>query len=423
MKKLLVSLSLLALVFTTAVNAQNNQQKADDEGRITISPIVENTEIPSQAQKMLERKMSQLLSLNNMAGGESDFTFFQMKGDAVVLSKEMTPTAPPMTALEIDVSLTIIDKYSGKVFGEISKTVKGVGTNETKAYITAFRYVNVRSPEFKIFLEKAKEQILEYYNSHCDFVLSRAKALKKQGDNAEAIKVLKSVPAVSKDCFTKCNELLGTIEKPAEPTPVVSDVQANSDTDTDTDTSKVAKEGKDTNSASNGNSNKNVNLSTDIDYSKIGGYEGAKQTFSKITKWATFRLPIDKFGNYSYKNTVKYEGIVIRHQFTTDISNNPQFLLKILKPSIEAQGFTILLAKKNDELNARTHINGYYHNMKNSNTKFGGKYDLYWSFPNVNSTYLLAKKNIGGQTMYLSVFFVDFGKYTVISQDIFLTSE
>lgn len=220
MKQILILLTLLAVLFSTVANGQNNEGKADDEARIAVAPEVNNSELPAHAKKMLMHKMTQLLSLNNMAG-EGDASFFTIEGDATVLTQETTPTAPPMVSLQLTVSFKIKDKYSGKVFSEVSTDVKGVGTNETKAYMTALRYVNIRSAQFRAFVDKAKERIVQYYNSDCDFFLSRAEALQEQGNNAEAIKVLKAVPTVSKECYDKAMKLLGTIEMP-EPEQTVS---------------------------------------------------------------------------------------------------------------------------------------------------------------------------------------------------------
>ncbi|ALO17291.1 hypothetical protein L21SP5_03693 [Salinivirga cyanobacteriivorans] len=213
MKQILILLTMLAVLFSTVVNGQNNEGKADDEARIAVTPVVKNSELPAHAKKMLKHKMTQLLSLNNMAGGD-EASFFTIEGDATVLTQETTPTAPPMVSLQLSVSFKITDKQSGKVFSEVSTDVKGVGTNETKAYMTALRYVNIRSAQFRAFVDKGKERILQYYNSNCDFFLSRAEALKEQGNNAEAIKVLKAVPQVSKECYDKAMKLLGTIDMP-----------------------------------------------------------------------------------------------------------------------------------------------------------------------------------------------------------------
>lgn len=214
MNKFTIVLSFLLLA-GMGLNAQNNQGKADDGARIAISPQVSDQEIPNGAKNMLLTKMKQIATLNGLSG-DGDNPFFIMDASVDILTKELTPTAPPMHALNLQITFFIGDNINDNVYSETSMEVKGVGKNETKAYIAAIKNINTRKGQFKAFVERGKDKILEFYNSDCDFVISRAKALQKQGNNAQAIKVLNSVPKVSKECYDKCMEILAEIEPPAD---------------------------------------------------------------------------------------------------------------------------------------------------------------------------------------------------------------
>ncbi len=216
MKRLLVFLTVIAFGFSGTLFAQNSEGKADDAARISITPQVTAQEIPQGAKNMLMNKMKQICTKNGLAG-DGNNPFFIMDATVDILSKELTPTAPPMHALYLSVNFFIKDAKSGAIYSESSIEIKGVGKNETKAYSQALKNINTSKGQFKAMVEKGKVKIIEFYNSECDFIISKATALHKQGNNADAIKVLESVPSVSKECFAKCMELLSEIEPPVEP--------------------------------------------------------------------------------------------------------------------------------------------------------------------------------------------------------------
>jgi hypothetical protein len=214
MKKIFTSLIIVGvLTGTNLLYAQNNEGKADDGSRIAITPKVSDQEIPQGAKEMLINKMKQLCTLNGLAG-DSENPFFVMDANVVVLSKELTPTAPPQHALNLQVNFTIADNLTGNVYSQTSVEVKGVGQNETKAYIQAIKNVDVKKGQYKAFVDKGKTKILEFYNSQCDMIIAKGQALNKQGNAAEALKVLYSVPPVCKECYDKCMEIASGITPP-----------------------------------------------------------------------------------------------------------------------------------------------------------------------------------------------------------------
>ncbi|MGD9992165.1 MAG: hypothetical protein AB7S69_02600 [Salinivirgaceae bacterium] len=219
MKKILLSIGLVAFI-VVQLSAQNNMGKADDSERIAITPQVSDQQIPQGAKNMLINKMKQICAKNGLAGDQGN-PFFVMDATVDILSKELTPTAPPMHALNMSINFFIKDA-TGNVYSQTSFNAKGVGQNETKAYMEGIKRVNVNSGQFKAMVDQGKEKIMEFYNSQCDFIISKATALHKQGNDREAIKVLKSVPPISKECYDKCMEILSTIEDPGDPEPVAT---------------------------------------------------------------------------------------------------------------------------------------------------------------------------------------------------------
>jgi hypothetical protein len=205
---------LFLLLFITAiVTAQNTRGKANDAGRIVLNTFIEDLEgVPAGALKMLKTKITQMASKNGMGGSES-FPRFVMSADIDILTQDITPTAPPKTALTLGVTLYIGDGIEGTVFATEYIELKGIGNNETKAYIQSFRALSPRNKKFNEFIETGKKKIIEYYNSRCDFILKEANTLADQKDFDKSITKLIEVPEVCKDCYDKAMDLSTTIFK------------------------------------------------------------------------------------------------------------------------------------------------------------------------------------------------------------------
>jgi hypothetical protein len=213
--KLNLKVILLFLIFgltTINIKAQNKKGKSDDLGRIVlnsyVSPQVEV--LPSSAKKMLNNKLSQIASKNGM-GGSSLNPRFIITPNITVLTKDLTATAPPMTALTLEVTFYIGDGVDGKLFTTTSLEVKGVGTNETKAYISALKQIKPGHPDLKNLIEEGKTEIIKFYNSHCDFIIKEAQTLESQSEFEAAILKLTSVPNVCKSCYDKCMDAVTPI--------------------------------------------------------------------------------------------------------------------------------------------------------------------------------------------------------------------
>ncbi len=125
---------------------------------------------------------------------------FIITANVSVLTKDITPTAPPMHALTLDVTIYVGDGREGTKFSSISKTVKGVGENENKAYIAALKNIQPRDPGITEAITTGKTRIIEYYNSRCDVIVQQAQALAGQEKFDEAISELMSVPEVCMQC-------------------------------------------------------------------------------------------------------------------------------------------------------------------------------------------------------------------------------
>jgi len=201
MKKYLI-LTVVALWSLLTVHAQNNLGKTDDLGRISLTPVVpeQMDGMPDNARSALENKLQQIATNNGLGGFDFQGRFI-LTSKIVLNTKDILPGPPPMHAYTMDVTFYIADAVMKTVFSTTNLTAKGVGTNENKAYINGISNINVNAPQFKNFIEKGKQKIVEYYNSKCDFIIKEALTMAATDRYQEAIFNLMSIPDVAKDCY------------------------------------------------------------------------------------------------------------------------------------------------------------------------------------------------------------------------------
>ena len=212
MKKIILSIAFS--VYSLLTYSQNNLGKADDAARIVL-----NTFIPDQVEGLTEsakanlsNKLSQIATKAGMGGSASNPRFL-ITANVVVLTKDITPTAPPMHAYTLEITFYIGDGIAGTKFASTSLTAKGVGETETKAYNAALKNLKVADPKYQTFIEDGKNKIIQYYNSKCDFILKEAEMLTSKNDYDSAIATLTAIPEVCKECYDKAMNAIGPIYK------------------------------------------------------------------------------------------------------------------------------------------------------------------------------------------------------------------
>lgn len=202
---------ILYLLFFIQVLFVSGQQNLDDFGRIILNTYIpQNNNIPEEAQKSLETKLNQMISINGMAGSELNPRFVLM-AKINIGTKDIVSGPPQMISQNLDITLFVGDAINNTLFSSISLSVKGVGTNENKAYIDAFKSLNTNDKNIAAFLDKGKKKIVDFYASQCGFIIQDATALAKQKKYDEAIYTLSQIPTVCEDCYGKVKNLMSEI--------------------------------------------------------------------------------------------------------------------------------------------------------------------------------------------------------------------
>jgi hypothetical protein len=206
MKKIYTILVVLITVFSSSA-----QVKLDDFGRIILNTYLpENITLPAEAKNLLSTKLNQITSNNGMGGSQINPRFI-ITANVNVGTKDIIPGPPQLVAQNLDITLFIGDALTNTIFSNVTFSLKGVGTNENKAFIEAFKTLNPKNKELLSFLEEGKSKIINYYASNCDFIVKDAETLVKLGKFDEAIYKLSLIPEVSQNCYFTCLDRMASI--------------------------------------------------------------------------------------------------------------------------------------------------------------------------------------------------------------------
>jgi len=209
MKKIILQIVFIA-AFALTANAQAN---LDDFGRIVLnSYLPEKIALPTEAKEMLMTKLSQITTNNGMGGSQANSRFI-ITASVNIGTKDIIAGPPQLISQNINITFFVGDALTNTVFSNTTIAIKGVGTNENKAFIDALNSINPKNKELLALLEEGKSKIVLYYNSQCDFILTKSKALTDQQKYKEAIYELMLVPKVCKTCYDNCLQAVQPIYK------------------------------------------------------------------------------------------------------------------------------------------------------------------------------------------------------------------
>jgi len=212
MKKIILILAVV--LFANFSFAQNDLDKLDDIGKISLTPVLPASlaDMPTEAANMLLNKLM-LIAVKNGLGGVAIDPNFIITATVDVESKDVTSTAPPQIAMKLNINFYIVDYANKTTLAEFSRIAKGVGKTEEKAYIEAIKGIDPKASAFKKFVTTGKEEIVKYYNANCAVMMKKADALSNLGKYEEAISLLMAVPEVCLECYSSAMDAVVPINK------------------------------------------------------------------------------------------------------------------------------------------------------------------------------------------------------------------
>lgn len=185
-------------------------QTAKDGDNIALAVVIANDDIPQEACSLLESRLTRVLTANNFAANDyNDVLVLAAKID--VLQKDVVPSTPARISQKIEVTLRVGNVKDNRIYASCAIPLAGIGTNETKAFISAFSNIKPKQQELCEMLQEAKEKIVTYYVNNCPKIMAEADALAKTQQYDEAIYKLTQVPDVCNDCYTSCQSKVADI--------------------------------------------------------------------------------------------------------------------------------------------------------------------------------------------------------------------
>ena len=180
------------VIFALLLSAVSRAQNTDTPLRVYIPA---ETGITPEAAQYLQNRLMWLVT-GRATGVENYGTSqFLITAKTFTESKDVVGSAPTMYAMNIAVTLYIADWVNDQLYSSMVFNARGVGESETKAYINAFKRMNINDQKIKTFLEEGRSRIIHYYTTQGDVIIRNARMLAAQRDYERALFLLAAVPS------------------------------------------------------------------------------------------------------------------------------------------------------------------------------------------------------------------------------------
>lgn len=201
MKKIISLLLLLCSVYAYS------QYNLPDVGKITMCAVVPESEnLPEEARKLLQTRLSQIITASGVADDEYCVRFV-LKAKVNVLSKDIVAGPPQRIVQKLEITLMVGDVEANKVFAQQIVPAVGIGETYEKCFISAIKNTNPTNSAIQSFMEEAKTKVFAFYQSSCEDILAEARRLSSEQKFDEALMLLGSVPDVCSDCFRQAAQM------------------------------------------------------------------------------------------------------------------------------------------------------------------------------------------------------------------------
>ena len=151
--------------------------------------------IPEASMDYLLNNLSSAVTADGLTVQNEYMTQFVLMPKVNVASKSIITNTQTQVVLNIDISLQVVDGMNGTLYASSIVNVKGVGTNETKAYNSAFRSINKKQQQIVVLVKTAKQKILSYYEAEADNIIEKANLLATKNNYEEAFYLLSMIPS------------------------------------------------------------------------------------------------------------------------------------------------------------------------------------------------------------------------------------
>lgn len=174
--------------------AYTPRSQADCELTIGLE-IPEQTEALSpQARTLLENRLTSLLAAEGIA---SDLCgdIVMMPKLAIVDEQVSEGGLKNFFTFDIEMTLYIGQATTGRIFGTVSKTLKGTGNSRQQAVQQAIKKINVNDNVYGPFITGAKDKIRDFYIQNAPAMMKQARVLAQREEFGQALALLCQIPS------------------------------------------------------------------------------------------------------------------------------------------------------------------------------------------------------------------------------------
>ena len=191
------------LILATLMCSLSALAQVTDEARISVTPVMpEYGNIPAAAQNTLYSKLQRVITTNGLAESSGERFVLTPRVDIV----ESGVTSAGMMLLKIEVTFIFGDVIEDKIYGTATVNATGIGDSEEKCYVKAFQVLKPNHPTLMAMLNKAKADIITYYNDNYDFIVKDIDRMAAMGQYQEALAKALTVPQVCKNVYMLCQD-------------------------------------------------------------------------------------------------------------------------------------------------------------------------------------------------------------------------
>jgi hypothetical protein len=207
MKTKYIYIITLCFLISSGLKAQNDNSSLPT-GNIIIG--VSNPKIPeslseSQGEKIKNRIIRDVNK--NSISAVSKNAKFTIYSDFQVFDEKNVDGLRNNTVVYCELYLKIIQNATGNVFSTFSKDINGAGTTREKALNNAIRNISLDNSKFKEFINKGKQEIIDYYTKDCDRLISEIQAAYDNANYKTAIILSSAIPSEAVNCHTKARQI------------------------------------------------------------------------------------------------------------------------------------------------------------------------------------------------------------------------
>lgn len=189
--------NIIIAAIVCCTSSMTNAQAQDCELPVAVVIGEQPEEIPYAAASVLENS---LMRLATASGLNADFSFsnFILTAKIDVLGKDVLPGPPVQISRSLGITLYLGDVSTQTKFASAYVEMAGVGTNDTKCMIDAFRRLKVDNENIQRMISSGKRKMLAYYDSNYKTILKEAERKAALQQYEEAIAMAVSIPVCSR---------------------------------------------------------------------------------------------------------------------------------------------------------------------------------------------------------------------------------